>query len=226
MKYVVTSWHTEDWKDLADLTDANKEEYCKRHNYGFIVKKEPPWNVSHDTNKGNDRAWERPYAILAAMKKWPECEWVLFSDCDAVITNMTITLDRIVDNRFHIVVAADVNGINCGNILVRNSEIGKSFCEAMIASLPAYRDHPMMENQWIQEMTTGTYWRKWAKIAPQRIFNSYDYSTLPQYTPPVNDALGVPGDWQTGDFIIHVVDQKNWKNRIPIVKKYLEKVVV
>ena len=225
MKYVVTSWHTEDWKELADLTDKNKEEYCERHGYGFIVKKEPPWNVNHDRSVGNDFAWERPYAILNAMKKWPECEWVLFSDCDAIITNKTITLDRIVDDRFHVVVAADVNGINCGNILIRNTDIGRSFCEAMIASLPAYRDNPMMENQWIQEMVVGTYWRKWCKVAPQRIFNSYDYSTLPRYTPPVKDAMGIPGDWQPGDFILHVVDQQNWKNRIPIIKKYLEKVV-
>ena len=88
----------------------------------------------------------------------------------------------------------------------------------------------MAENQWIQEMATATYWKKWIKIVPQRMFNAYDYTLyqFPKFT-GTKDMLGVDGQWLTGDFLIHIVggmaiDKKSLQDRIDIAKMYLEKV--
>jgi hypothetical protein len=112
--------------------------------------------------------------------------------------------------------------------MIRNSEIGRAFCESMVASRAAYRDNMMAENQWIQEMATATYWRKWIKIVPQRILNSYDYTLYPDL--PSKDALGIDGQWKEGDFLLHIVGgsarfKKTTDQRIDIAKQYLEKVV-
>ena len=228
MRFVVVTLHTPDWQAFADITDKNKKEYCDRHGYAFETQGDGPWHTDIGRGIMGDWGFERGYRFLDMFKKYPECEWVLFSDCDALITNRTITLDRVVDNRFHVIVPADCNGTNCGNILIRNSEIGRAFCESMVASRPAYRDNVMAENQWIQEMATATYWSKWIKVVPQRIMNSYDY-TLYTDLPP-KDVLGIDAQWKSGDFILHIVGgsaryKKTTEQRMDIAKQYLEKVV-
>ena len=229
MRFVVTTLHTPDWQKFADVTDTNKADYCKRHGYAFETQGDGPWHTDSSTMyKTGDWGFERGYRFIDMFKKYPGCEWVLFSDCDAMITNKTISLDRIIDNRFHVIVPADCNGTNCGNILIRNSEIGRGFCESMVAARPAYSDNMMAENQWIQEMATATYWKKWIKIVPQRIMNSYDYTLYPDLPP--RDAFGVDAQWKSGDFILHIgggsaLNKKTVDERIAIAKSYLEKVI-
>ena len=228
MRFVIVTLHTPDWQAFADITDKNKKEYCDRHGYAFETQGDGPWHTDIGRGIMGDWGFERGYRFLDMFKKYPECEWVLFSDCDALITNRTITLDRVVDNRFHVIVPADCNGTNCGNILIRNSEIGRAFCESMVASRPAYRDNVMAENQWIQEMATATYWSKWIKVVPQRIMNSYDYTLYPDLPP--KDVLGIDAQWKSGDFILHIVGgsarfKKTTEQRMDIAKQYLEKIV-
>ena len=157
MKFVITTNHTKDWNAFAEITESVKREYCARHSYGFYTR-DDNWRVrfNYGGEEGYEWGFERGYQIRDMFQAHPECEWVLFSDCDAIITNFTTTLDRLVDNRYHVILAADINGTNCGNIFVRNSEIGRAFVDSMIAAMPAYRDNPMAENQWIQEMATKT----------------------------------------------------------------------
>lgn len=236
MKYVVTTLHTPDWQEFADVTDANKREYCARHGYAFYTKNDK-WNTRMHTGTpdieemGYEWGFERAYAFKEAFEAHPECEWVLFSDTDAMITNKTIELDRVVDNRFHVILPADINGTNCGNILIKNSEIGRGFVQSMIGAIPAYRHNPMAENQWIQEMAISTYWKKYIKIVPQRILNSYDFTLyqFPKHT-GTKDVLGVDGQWQKGDFILHIVggmafDKLSLKQRINVAKEYISKIV-
>jgi hypothetical protein len=230
MSFVVTSLHTPDWTEFAAVTDTNKKEYCDRHGYIFDTVGDGPWHTRIDLGIMGDWGFERGYRFLDMFAKYPTCEWVMFSDCDALFTNHTVTLDRLADNRFHVILAADINGTNCGNILIRNSEIGRGFCQSMIAARAAYRDNMMAENQWIQEMATATYWKKWIKIVPQRMFNAYDYTLykFPQIT-GTKDILGVDGQWQSGDFLIHIVggmafDKQSLEERMNIAKMYLEKV--
>jgi len=61
-------------------------------------------------------------------------------------------------------------------------------------------------------------------VVPQRLFNSYDYTTMPKYPGPHNDALGVNGQWQSGDFVIHFPDKK-LDERIDLARLYLNKIL-
>jgi hypothetical protein len=83
----------------------------------------------------------------------------------------------------------------------------------------------MYENQYIQDCVTGTFWRSVIKVVPQRLFNSYDYTTMPKYAHVEHkDAMGVNGQWQSGDFMIHFPDKK-LEERVHLAKLYLEKVI-
>lgn len=236
MKFVICTLCTENWKEFEAVTGENKRKYCERHGYVFRPKcGEPFYTRMHGAHPesepmGWEWGFERGFVFRDAFREVPECDWVFFSDTDALITNYTRPLDVLVDNRFHVILAADINGTNCGNIFIRNSEIGRAFVDSMIASMPAYRDNPMSENQWIQEMATATYWKKYIKIVPQRMFNAYDYTLyqFPKFT-GTKDVLGVDGQWKPGDFVLHIVggmaiDKKTYEERIAIAKEYLNKI--
>ena len=216
---VFTTLHDTGYQPLADLTvEQNKRKYCERHGYPLIVKTDG-W-----TYEKKAIGFEKVALIREALAKYPECSWVFFSESDAMITNFTIKLEQFADDRFHFILPADVNGTNCGNFMIRNSVIGRAYLDSIEAAGAIYKDHPMYENQYIQDSVTGTFWRSVIKVVPQRLFNSYDYTTLPRYGPNPKDALGIEGQWQKGDFIIHFADKK-LHERIELVKVYLEKVV-
>jgi hypothetical protein len=154
------------------------------------------------------------------MQQHPEVEWIFNTDTDVMITNMDIKLEDIIKehapSNIHILIPADCNGINCGNMLIRNNAIGKAFINTIIAGMPVYRHWYLYENQLIQDMFVGSHLREsgitpggsiWAsvgKVLPQRVMNSYDYSSLPllKNRSEYKDILGTDGQWKEGDFLI------------------------
>ena len=229
--YVVVSVNDEKYKPLADWTVLkNKKVYCERH--GYVLKHYEDGAeslVGKPMRAGNPPipedhlpiGWAKVYAMKDAFEKYPDCEWIFNTDCDVMITNMTIKLEDIVnectkDANVHVIIPADCNGINCGNMFIKNSPIGKAFLDTIIAGLPLYREWYLFENQLIQDLCIGTHlteqgvkaggtlWGRVIKILPQRVFNSYDYKKIPllKDRPQYNDILGHDGQWKEGDFII------------------------
>tara|TARA_X000000368_G_scaffold399904_1_gene371311 strand:- start:6 stop:773 length:768 start_codon:yes stop_codon:yes gene_type:complete len=229
--YVVVSVNDQKYKPLADWTVfKNKKVYCERH--GYVLKHYEDGAeslVGKPMRAGNPPipkdhlpiGWAKVYAMKDAFEKYPDCEWIFNTDCDVMITNMTIKLEDIVnectkDANVHVIIPADCNGINCGNMFIKNSPIGKAFLDTIIAGLPLYREWYLFENQLIQDLCIGTHlteqgvkaggtlWGRVIKVLPQRVFNSYDYKKIPllKDRPHYNDILGQDGQWKKGDFII------------------------
>jgi len=229
--YVVVSVNDEKYKPLADWTVLkNKKVYCERH--GYVLKHYEDGAeslVGKPMRAGNPPipedhlpiGWAKVYAMKDAFEKYPDCEWIFNTDCDVMITNFTVKLESIVneyakDENVHVIIPADCNGINCGNMFIKNSPIGKAFIDTIIAGLPLYREWYLFENQLIQDLCVGTHlteqgikaggtlWGRVVKVLPQRVFNSYDYKNIPllKGRPNYNDILGNNGEWQKGDFIV------------------------
>jgi hypothetical protein len=176
------------------------------------------------------------------MDKYPNAQWIFNTDCDVMITNMETKLEDIVrdhaDESTHILIPADCNGINCGNMLIRNSPIGRAFLDTIIAGMPLYRHWYMYENQLIQDLfvgthleetgmiSDGTFWGRVGKVIPQRVFNSYDYTKLPRLKDRknYNDILGTDGQWQRGDFLIQW-PSTDLEYRINAAKEMFPKVI-
>lgn len=227
---VVVSAHDEKYEPLAEWTlYKNKLVYCLKHGYKLhysqdlgakaagkpIMVKLPPIPETHYPG-----GWGKIFVMKEAMEKYPDAEWIFNTDCDAMITNMTIKIEDIVkehtNDNTQILIPADCNGINCGNMIIRNSPIGKAFLDTIIAGMPLYRHWYMQENQLIQDLVVGThleetgvlpggtFWARVCKVVPQRVFNSYDYTKLPllKNRKEYKDILGTDGQWQKGDFLI------------------------
>ena len=229
--FILVSVNDEKYKPLADLTvTKNRKPYCEKHGYTLYHLEDGAESiVGKPMRAGNPPipddhvpiGWSKIYAVRKAMQKYPESEWIFSSETDCMITNMDIKLVDIVkehaDQNTHFLVPADCNGTNCGNMLIRNSEIGRAFVNTIIAGLPLYRHWYLFENQLIQDLLVGSHleesgikpggtamWARAGKVLPQRVMNSYDYKNSPllQKRSDYNDILGTDGQWQEGDFLI------------------------
>lgn len=231
MKCILVTVNDNNYKPLADWTvHKNRKLYCEKHGYTLyhledgaesIVGKpmragNPPIPMDHVPI-----GWSKIYAVRKVMQQHPDAEWIFSSETDCMITNMDIKLEEIIEKHanpnIHFLVPADCNGTNCGNMLIRNSEIGRAFINTIIAGLPVYRHWYLFENQLIQDLLIGshleetgmkpggtTMWARVGKVLPQRVMNSYDYKNSPllHKRPEYQDVLGTDGQWQEGDFLI------------------------
>lgn len=182
----VATFNLPNYKELADITDSSKIEYCQRHGYSFYALR--------DSTYCPDLGYNKIYFTLNLFKNFSDLEWLLFSECDAMITNQSIGIENKIDNNFHFIITMDVNGINSGNFLARNTREGRDYLQMIIDQ---YR--PGLTEQ---EAISNTYrhYPKIVKSVPQRYMNSYECL----YGQDIRkDFEGNPGEWQSGDWIVH-----------------------
>jgi len=230
MSIVVVSVHDEKYEPLAEWTlHKNKKLYCEKHGYilhyasdgGASVAGKPMQPLQPPIAETHiPIGWGKIFVMKQAMQKYPDAEWIFNTDCDVMITNMEQKIEDIIKKYArpdtHVMIPADCNGINCGNMIVRNSPIGKAFLNTIISGMPLYRHWYMFENQLIQDLFIGThleetgmtpggtFWARVAVILPQKVMNSYDYVNLPRLKDrkEYKDILGTDGQWEEGDFLI------------------------
>jgi len=190
--YAVASINTEDYQDLANLTDAPKREYCDLHGYQFHVLTETKYSTIMGFNK--------IHYVAELFAQHPEIEWLLFSECDAMITNLTITIEDKIDDDYHFIVPVDRLGINSGNFLARNSDIGRAYLQMIIDLEETYKENAWAEQQVIIDTLEDC--KSFVKIVPQRYMNSYE-PQIYDYCDVSMDILGQSGAWQQGDWIVH-----------------------
>ena len=228
MKFVVVSVHDELYEPLAEYTlYKNKKIYCDKHKYILFFKsdggsqscggKQVIASLPPIKDDAIPMGWGKMFVLREAMNKYKKVDWFFNTDCDAMITNMNVKLEEIVSkfDNAHVIIPADCNGINCGNMFIKNTEIGRAFVDTVIAGMPLYRNFYMFENQLIQDLCVGTFlteggtrpggtlWGNVIRVAPQKLFNSYDYKKLPKLqNRPSKDLLNTDGQWEPNDFII------------------------
>ena len=190
--YAVASINTDNYQDLADLTDAPKKEYCDRHGYKFFVLKEARYSSVMGFNK--------IHYVMDLFNQYPNIEWLLFSECDATITNLNITIEEQVDNDYHFIVPVDRLNINAGNFLARNSEKGRAYLQMILDAEEQYKSADWAEQQVI--IDTIDDYADIVKIVPQRYMNSYVQEPY-DYCDVRRDILGNSGEWAPGDWIVH-----------------------
>lgn len=183
-----------EYQSLADVTNPSKIEYCDRHGYSFYSLV----GSKYSSNMG----FNKIHFVLELLKQHPGLEWLLWCDCDAMITNFTVHIEDRIDNNFHFIVPLDRLGINAGNFLVRNTEEGRAYLQMIIDKESTYITHWGAEQQVI--IDTYNNYKRIVKIVPQRFMNSYEQQPyLPHWVNVSKDAAGNSGIWEQGDWIIH-----------------------
>ena len=214
-KITVVTLSDSRYQQLTDLTLPNKRAYCEKRDYGLVVVDFAPGNVPRITAEG-EFPMCRP--VRDALRN---SSWVFYTGSDHVFTNFSKRLEDIPDQSFHFVVSADFNSLNTGSFFVRSDILGLAILGAMCASAPVYESHGWLEQQWLIDMTSSTYFKNFIQKVPNRTFNGYPPGAFgPQH---VLDSLGEDGEWHAGDLMVHFPGFA-METRINFAKEYLSKV--
>jgi hypothetical protein len=192
--FVVASFNDSGYEKLASITDEVKKEYCNRHGYTFYCKK--------DNWRTPDMGFARLHLILEIFELYPDCEWLFIVDCDAMVTNFNIKIEDRINNSVHVIWTMYFNGINVGNLLIKNSQEAKNYIQDLINLEHIYVNHSWKEQQAV--IDTLNKYNNIIGIVPARYMSSlqkqiYTHSQLPTDV----DLLGQNMIWQQGDWAVH-----------------------
>ena len=180
----VCSLFTREIESFAKITNPVRQLYATKHGYKYLC-------CDH---KLDDRppSWSK-LLLLQQMTT----EWGFWNDADALITNLDIKLESLIDDKYDLIFTRDGNGLNAGNFLVKNSEWSKKFLQEAYQQAQ-FTNHCWWEQAAIRFLLDTKYGYDRVKVVCQRAMNSY------------------PCNFQEGDFVLHVA--RIHKNREEIIK--------
>lgn len=226
MRVALATIHTPwNYQELADLTNPNKERYCKKHGYTFKPKY---YDFEFERYKMDDNApadsgnWHGGYekiGYVLSLLKSGEYDWVFWLGCDTLITNFNIKAEDIIDEDYHFIIANDCNEWNSDSFFIRASKEGIAWFERIDEVFRQYRHHIWGEQQALIEQRKD--FESIIKVVPQEVINSYEYGIYP--TPQHQagrDILGHNGRWTKGHFVVHWPGT-SLGHRVALANKYL-----
>lgn len=216
MKLAMVTQNDLAYDPLAQITFyQNKLQYCQRHGYEAFYR-----------NSGfvyEHLGFERIRWMCELLESRPDLDWIHWSGTDTLITNFNHKLEDIVDETYHIIICGDCFAINNDSFLIRNTRVGVGLLKWILSVHDTYIKHYWFEQQaMIDFYQSAPLAKDIIKVIPQRVMNSYLYDLYP--TQPCVDITGNDGNWQPGDFILHL-PATSLEKRIEIMTEYLRKVV-
>ena len=216
--------------ELAALTMPNKLEYCGIHHYVFQTGELGGEGINID----GQYTFRRMGFVLDRLKngEWDGYDWIWVCGLDVLVTNMKIKLESIVDDDFgliHICDALDPCLACMDSYLVSRKAI------PLLEAVMSHRNNPiggLLEQSTTYELVKEERFKGIRKLLPQRVMNSYQYNA-PNFTPYGHcgpnwskgiDALGQSGEWEPGDFVIHVGAINSWEFKVAFIKEFLKNV--
>jgi hypothetical protein len=166
----------------------NKLAYCQKHDYNFFF-------YTESLDESRPIPWSK-IKIIQEIFQDHHPKWVFWTDADSLIMNPKIKLKDLIDNRYDMIVASDVCGINTGQFFIRNCKWSRNFLKRIYAK-EQFINHGWWEQMAIMdELAHNENDMSHVKILPQRVMNSY---------PPNIDRPWIvdEGTYQKDDFIIH-----------------------
>lgn len=178
---------TSGWKELADLVLPVAKSYCEKHGYKFINVEYPEYPSDFGYNK---LRW-----VINLFKENIDIVWCL--DLDTMITNHIIRVEEFIDKENNFWICKDLNGINAGSFIIKKSEWSLIFLEYLLNQQGKENMH--CEQDAIREYI-NTHDDHSIKILPHPSINSLLYENYPEF----NNVTETQGQWQKGNFVLHV----------------------
>jgi SAM-dependent methyltransferase len=201
---VVACWDA-NMRELAAVTVPNHREYCQRWGLEYLGEEREPGD--------RHAAWLHFQLLREAL---PRFDWVVCLDLDLIFLNHTISLETYLDPDADFITTYDVNGLNCGVMLVRNTEWARSFLRRLWEAGPRFNGHPSSEQTALTYLLYKEPKKRW-KVLPQKGLNSFLYGEYPWLDYP-------EGNYSSGDLILHMPARPN-PRRIEVFQHYLREVI-
>jgi hypothetical protein len=208
----------------------NKLEYCGIHHYVFQTGE----LGGEGFNIDGQYTFRRMGLVLDNLKngKWDRWDWVWVCGLDVIVTNMNIKLESIADEDFGLIHSCDALDpcLACmDSYLVSRKAI------PLLEAVMSHRDNPiggMLEQSTTFALVQEERFKGIRKLLPQRVMNSYQYKAE-NFTPYAHcgpnwpnaiDSLGHSGEWQPGDFVIHVGATNSVEFKMEFIRGFLKNV--
>jgi hypothetical protein len=203
MKILILTQWLENYRELADLTDANKLSYC-----AYWAKK----GVMYDflAYKGHyDESLPLGSQKIKLIKQFlPAYDIIFWQDTDSMIMNFTKRIEDFLDDTHSFYFSSDINGCNGGSFIIKNDVNGNRLLDVLVQNIPAYADNAMQESAMLQNMRNE--WQDVLRIMPQTgecgINAYFDDLYYWIYGKDVFESLRANGnrsDFESGDFLVH-----------------------
>lgn len=177
---------------IGTLTAANHRAYAQRHGYQFerVTQYEP----------GSHPSWQKLRLLAERLPKFDRVMWL---DADTVVTNPSVTVADIAQDRHGLIVSTDwtypaaehaIKHFSMGNFIFTNCE--GSFEILRLASLRReWANAKLWEQQAVQEEYLANEGiRAHVHVLPRRALNSV----------PATPTTTGPEPWEAGDFLCHM----------------------
>ena len=208
MSVAILTSYFPNYQSLADVVIPNLKSYAEQHGYLFssILCKD-----------GGDAYGFQKMKFLQKILENRSIDLVLCLDLDVAITNKNYKLEDFIKESGDLFITKDVNGINSGSFIIKNSERGRGLIDRILS----YNGREDNEQSAIQ-----THLSKEVTILPHPSINSYLYEL---YGAPKwgrqngrsgNEPTHTEGNWKAGDFLLHLPGI-TLENRIKIINQKL-----
>ena len=184
----------------------NKQDYATRHGYGIHIYKQEQSTLKNT----RAMAWVKVVHILSILSDY---EYVWSIDLDTIILDMTTRLETsLIDPRFDLVMGVDMNGLNSGSFIIKNSPWSRLF----LHMLWLQDDVPPLgwwEQSGIHKLFGANqhFMSNHLKRIPQDAFNMYEGQFVEELKRNYDDAQHV----QIIPFVIHFAgDGQKWNKVI------------
>ncbi len=190
MNAAIYIYYTPSWQPLADIVLPRVKGYCERHECKFII--------AHDSK---NCLWafgkmDRLRQIISLFAY--DFIWVL--DLDTLITNPEIPFTNFTDDEHDIFITRDINGINAGSWIIRNTEASRKFVATIVDNFDAPHEQILM-NKYLHMVKV--------KYLPHPSINSYKYELYYNFPEFLLSCGYIPikhdqGQWEQGDLLLHL----------------------
>lgn len=186
MRVCVVTMYGKEYLQLAALAIANMDMYCDKHEYDSRI-------IFVEENK-----WEyRKHEMFKTLFK-EGVDLIFYKDIDAIFTNLSVPIEKFIDEEHDWYATKDFNEINCGVLIIKNTEWSQRLNDAILARKGVYEN----EQNAFNEMYRSSQVNDRVKLLKHPSINSYQYGLYPE----CKECVGKPerGDWAEGQFLLHV----------------------
>lgn len=192
-----------DFEPLAAMTLPIRDRYCAKWGAKHIVHQ----GAYHDP--GLYYAIQRLHLLLDLMKKPDATMWWWVLNIQAVITNHTKNVLDYTDDVHDFFLTRDVNGLNAGSFLVKNTPAGREWIEFVANEAPHHPEWQQWEQNVMKKHENDPRFKDHIKVVDHPAFNDYLY---PEYKWPDT----TPGNWFPGHFVLSLPGM-NLQQKLAIV---------
>ncbi len=193
MKIAVTTFFTNSYEPLAEITIPVLRKWCSKHDYHISVH-----IINNDTFphfiKTNDakRLLNEGFDIVFAIEN------------DILITNLNCKIEDFINDTHDFFLTKDMNGFNSGSFIIKNTEWARKW----LSFINNRNDGKNDEQDIIQQYGGSIIFEKNILELPHPSINSIPYKYYDTHGYVHYNGQPIPtheqGNWEHGDFTMHL----------------------